>query len=286
MHSLLRAPGQDLHCQPQPSTLGRARLSSLLPIDSSPDVAAPLLIFADQQHTRDDIDGGSLLKWVRGTRRGTKGREKKGRKEGISSSCPLPPFISSKMIFSPVLVVALSTLLVSPTLASPLVARQAASNSSSTVVDPHQAPDVPSNHTSPIAYGGVAWADAFSKAKALVEQMTVEEKSNITSGWVEVTFPLLFLPSLTYSVLASPASLALAREAFFPLFLPLTLTFLLPPSTAATPAPSPDSASHRSASPTAPSDLDLSTSSPNFQPALQSALPGIMICSFSLVFLP
>lgn len=130
------------------------------------------------------------------------------------------------MIFSPVIVVALSTLLVSPTLASPLVARQAASNSSSNVVDPHQAPDVPSNHTSPIAYGGVAWADAFSKAKALVEQMTVEEKSNITSGWVEVTFLFLFVPSLTHSVLASPASLGLARKSLFPLFPPLTLTFL------------------------------------------------------------
>lgn len=95
------------------------------------------------------------------------------------------------MIFSPVLIVAVSTILATPSLASPLAARQAASNSSSNVVDPHQAPEVPTNHTSPIAYGGVAWADAFSKAKALVEQMTVEEKSNITSGWVQVTLLLL-----------------------------------------------------------------------------------------------
>jgi hypothetical protein len=73
------------------------------------------------------------------------------------------------MIFSPLLVVATASLLSSSATAGPtLFARQ---QQSGEVADPHTAPDVPSNHTTPIANGG-NWKEAFAKAQAVVEQMS------------------------------------------------------------------------------------------------------------------
>lgn len=74
------------------------------------------------------------------------------------------------MIFSPLLVVATASLLFPSATASPtLFSRQ---QQSAQVSDPHSAPDVPANHTTPIANGGHSWAAAFEKAKAIVDQMS------------------------------------------------------------------------------------------------------------------
>jgi hypothetical protein len=100
------------------------------------------------------------------------------------------------MIFSPLLIVAYATLLSQSAEAarSPyqprrnVLGRQTnagdSSSSKSGFVDPHRAPDIPANFTSPIANGGIAWADAFAKAQEIVGQMTIEEKVNVTSGFV------------------------------------------------------------------------------------------------------
>lgn len=101
----------------------------------------------------------------------------KGGGRGITVPCscshPLPPPPSSSMVpFKPLLVVAFATLLAESTVASPfLFARQQATDAILNATDPHAAAPVPENFTSPIADGGVAWADAFAKAKALVDQM-------------------------------------------------------------------------------------------------------------------
>jgi hypothetical protein len=104
------------------------------------------------------------------------------------------------MIFSPLLIVAYATLLSQSAVAarSPyqprrnIVERQTnagnTSSSDSGFIDPHRAPEIPANFTSPIANGGVAWSDAFAKAQEIVAQMTLEEKVNVTSGFV-------FIPS-------------------------------------------------------------------------------------------
>jgi hypothetical protein len=92
------------------------------------------------------------------------------------------PFVT--MRFSPILVVAVATCLADSASASPfLFPRQAPVDSSLNVTDPHAAPAVPADFSSPISTGGVAWTDAYNKAKGLVDQMTVEEKVNITSGF-------------------------------------------------------------------------------------------------------
>lgn len=86
------------------------------------------------------------------------------------------------MIFSPLVVIAVATCLPASASATPFfVTRQETANSS-IVTDPHAAPSVPLNFTSPLADGGVGWKDAFAKASAIVGQMTVEEKVNISSG--------------------------------------------------------------------------------------------------------
>lgn len=38
-------------------------------------------------------------------------------------------------------------------------------------------------YTGPYTDGGKAWTEAFAKAKALVSQMTTEEKANFTTGF-------------------------------------------------------------------------------------------------------
>ena len=88
------------------------------------------------------------------------------------------------MRFSPVIVVALATYLADSASATPfLFPRQAQTDGGLNVTDPHSAPAVPADFTSPISTGGVAWTDAYNKAKGLVDQMTLEEKVNITSGF-------------------------------------------------------------------------------------------------------
>jgi hypothetical protein len=77
------------------------------------------------------------------------------------------------MIFSPLLIVATASLLSSSASASPtLFGRQQADAASEMITDPHAAPDVPSDHTTPIADGGNSWKEAFAKAQAVVEQMS------------------------------------------------------------------------------------------------------------------
>ena len=88
------------------------------------------------------------------------------------------------MHFSPVLVVAVATCLADSASATPfLFSRQSQTASGANITDPHAAPPVPANFTTPISTGGVAWTDAYNKAKGLVDQMTLEEKVNITSGF-------------------------------------------------------------------------------------------------------
>lgn len=117
------------------------------------------------------------------------------------------------MIFSPLLVVAVATCLPTSTSASPfLVTRQETANSSA-VTDPHAAPSVPLNWTSPLANGGVGWKDAFAKASAIVGQMTVEEKVNISSGYVRPQPSCLVLETVFDWIFWNfPASLDPARS--------------------------------------------------------------------------
>ncbi|CED82386.1 Glycoside hydrolase, superfamily [Phaffia rhodozyma] len=86
------------------------------------------------------------------------------------------------MKFSPLLIVATATYLAS---ASPLLhARFDLTQRADGTVDPHDPPEVPANHTFPAATGGAGWKDAFEKAKSIVDQMTIQEKVNVTSGIV------------------------------------------------------------------------------------------------------
>jgi hypothetical protein len=72
------------------------------------------------------------------------------------------------MIFSPLLVVATASILAN---ASPL--RSRADNATNEVLpDPHAAPPVLAGHTTPISSGGIARADAFAKAKSVMNQMS------------------------------------------------------------------------------------------------------------------
>lgn len=84
------------------------------------------------------------------------------------------------MIFSPLVVVATGIYLAS---ASPLQPRFDLTQRAA-YADPHAGPSVPANHTFTAADGGVAWKEAFEKARSIVEQMTLAEKVNITSGVV------------------------------------------------------------------------------------------------------
>lgn len=88
------------------------------------------------------------------------------------------------MRFPPELVVALATYLAESASASPFLSpRQAQVGGALNVTDPHAAPPVPAGFMTPISTGGIAWTDAYGKAKGLVDQMTLEEKVNITSGF-------------------------------------------------------------------------------------------------------
>lgn len=95
------------------------------------------------------------------------------------------------MRFSPVLIVACAALLADSSAASPLFVRQDDNATASEgVVDPHSAPPFPAGFTQgPIANGGVGWAEAFEKAKALVNQMTLSEMVNVTTGCVAPPLP-------------------------------------------------------------------------------------------------
>lgn len=90
------------------------------------------------------------------------------------------------MLFSPYLIVATASLLSATSSASPfLYSRQAAETnvtSAGNVTDPHASPPVPADFGfGPVANGGKAWADAFAKAKSVVDQMTIEERVNVVS---------------------------------------------------------------------------------------------------------
>ncbi len=39
------------------------------------------------------------------------------------------------------------------------------------------------SYTGPYTTGGAAWSNGFAKAKSLIDQMTVEEKVNVTTGY-------------------------------------------------------------------------------------------------------
>lgn len=137
--------------------------------------------------------------------------------------------------FSPLLVVAAATLLSDAASASPFLVPRADAGSIN-ITDPHAAPAVPANYTSPLANGGEAWAAAFSKAQELVAQMTTEEKTNITSG---IAGPCVCVRPPRLPCCSAP----LASRTSLTLPLPWSPTFA-----AATPHPSRALTSLRSAS--------------------------------------
>ncbi|KAK4699050.1 beta-glucosidase, partial [Phenoliferia sp. Uapishka_3] len=77
--------------------------------------------------------------------------------------------------------------------ASPLLRRGADVDSS--VGDPHTGPALAKDYVGPATTGG-AWSKGYEKAKAIVEQMTLAELTNVTTGLVDLLFPLCALVQL------------------------------------------------------------------------------------------